>query len=188
MYASVMWKYFRCVLLVAATIWMLAACHTGSRQAARPAPESEQVISAALKELYLKVSALPRQSREQQELVLRMAREASNGKELLLVMRAAVGVFPSNTEEAEESVEDQLQTVVTAKMMKLATIEQLIGYAEEYPVDERQARHYVERMFELETASPDARSWYRIRAAAGRLKVTDLEQQAQTRGDELTAK
>jgi hypothetical protein len=47
-----------------------------------------------LKSLSIAISKVPPRSPEQQTLVLRMANKASNGEELLVV-RAAVGVFPS---------------------------------------------------------------------------------------------
>jgi succinylarginine dihydrolase len=116
-----------------------------------------------------------------------MAEKASNGKELLLVMRAAVGVFPAGTAQAQ-SAESKVRSIVTAKMMELATLDQLIEYAMQYPVNPESARPFVERMFQLGGEKSDSRVWYRIRVAASRLKVGDLERQAQTRGDRLAGR
>ena len=76
-----------------------------ARKAAAPVPEAEQVVSAGLKELYMAASVAAPQSPAQQKVILRMAEKASNGKELLLVMRAAVGVFPANAETQEQRAE-----------------------------------------------------------------------------------
>ena len=65
-----------------------------ARNAATPVPETDQAVGAALKELYMAASAAAPQSPAQQKVILRMAEKASNGKELLLAMRAAVGSFP----------------------------------------------------------------------------------------------
>lgn len=178
-------KGFGSVLLMSAVAWILAACHTASRQAAAPTPETEQVVSEALKELYMAASTAPSQAREQQALILRMAQKATNGKELLLVMRAAIGVFPSVTESGEQTVEGRVRSTVTAKMMQYATLDQLIDYAKTYPIDVERTRQFVERMMELGQNTPDAHVWYRIRSVAFHLKVSDLEQQAQSRGDQL---
>jgi hypothetical protein len=178
-------KYFRDALMVVAAAWILAACHTASRQAAAPTPESEQVIGSALKDLYMKVSTAPPHSPEQQKLILRMAQGATNGKELLLVMRAADGVFPAVAASGQQTPESQVRSTVTAKMMEVATLNQLVDYAVEYPVDTEHARRFVERMFELGNNTSDARVWYRIRVAAFHLGVSDLQQQAQAKGDQL---
>jgi len=185
MYASIMWNHFRSVFLILTATWFLAGCHTASQKAATPVPESEQVVRTALKELYMKVSTASPQSREQQKLILRMAQEANSGKELVLTMRAAVGVFPSEAGWTEESVKARVESVVTEKMRQLAALDQLIEYAAEYPVDPAQAQRYMERLFELGKDNSDPRVWYRIRATASRLKVNDLEKQAQIRGDQL---
>ena len=113
-----------------------------------------------------------------------MAQKATNGKELLLVMRAAIGVFPSEA-SGEPAVESQVCSTVTAKMMQYATLDQLIDYAKVYPVYGEYTRRFVERLFELGRQTSDARAWYRIRAVAFHLKVSDLAQQAQSRGDQL---
>jgi hypothetical protein len=73
-------------------------------------------------------------------------------------------------------------------MMALATLDQLIEYATEYPVDPQSARPFVERMFQLGASRSDARVWYRIKVAAFHLKVGDLERQAQAKGDQLALK
>jgi hypothetical protein len=113
-----------------------------------------------------------------------MAEKASNGKELLLVARAAIGAFPA-TAGPEESQE---RSIVTAKMMELGTLDQLIDYATRYPVDAPTARPFVERMFQLGEGNSNPREWYRIRVVALRLKVGDLERQAQGRGDQLAGR
>jgi len=81
-----------------------------------------------------------------------------------------------------------VRSIVTAKMMELATLDQLIEYAMQYPVNPESARPFVARMFQLGGEKSDSRVWYRIRVAASRLKVGDLERQAQTRGDRLAGR
>jgi hypothetical protein len=161
-------------LLAAGT---LTSCQTASRRAATPLPEPEQIISNNLKELYMAASAAPPQSAEQKKLILRMAEKASNGKELLLTMRAAEGVFPAG--------ETGVHPAVTAKMMQVATVDQMSDYVKQYPVAPESARPYVERMFLLAGNDSDPRVWQRIRAAASRLKLPDLEQQAQAKANDL---
>ena len=129
--------------------WSLASCNTAAKKAAAPVPEAEQVVSASLKELYMAASAAAPQSAAQQKVILRMAEKASNGKELLLVMRAAVGVFPAGAGPQEQRAESQVRSIVTAKMMELGTLDQLIEYATEYSVDPESARPFVQRMFQL---------------------------------------
>jgi hypothetical protein len=178
-------KRFRGAPVVIMVAWSLASCnHAGSRAAA-PVPEAEQVVGSALKELYMAASAAAPHSVAQQRIILRMAGEASNGKELLLVMRAAVGVFPASAASGGQGIETQVHAMVTAKMMALATLDQLIEYATAYPVDPQSARRFVERMFQLANSQPDPRIWYRIKLAAFHLKVSDLERQAQAKGDQL---
>jgi hypothetical protein len=117
-----------------------------------------------------------------------MAGKASNGKELLLVMRAAVGVFPAGSGSKEQAAESRMRSIVTAKMVKLGTLDQLIEYATQYPVNPESARPFVQRMFQLGGEQSDPRVWYRIRVAAFHQGVGDLERQAQTRGDQLAGK
>ncbi len=157
----------------------LTSCQTSRPQAATPLPESEQVIRNTLKDLYIAASASPPQSAEQKKLILRMADKSSNGKELMLTMRAAAGVFAFPSE-------DDIHSVVTAKMMKVATLDQLTAYEKQYQVAPASARRYVERMFELGEAQNDLRVWQRIRAAASRLKLPDLEKAAQAKATELS--
>jgi hypothetical protein len=73
-------------------------------------------------------------------------------------------------------------------MMQVGTLDQLIEYATEYSVDPESARPFVQRMFQLGGENSDPRIWYRIRIAAVRLKVGDLERQAQSRGDQLAGR
>ena len=187
MYAPNMWKHFLGAPVVFMVAWNLASCDTVAKGAAGPVPEAEQVVSAALKQLYMAASAARPQSAAQQKVIQQMAEKASNGKELLLVMRAAVGVFPAGTSQ-EQSAENKVRSIVTAKMMELATLDQLIEYAMQYPVNPESARPVVERMFQLGGEKSDPRVWYRIRVAASRLKVGDLERQAQSRGDQLAGR
>ena len=119
MYAPNMRKRFIGLFMVWLVACGLASCNSAATNAASPVPESEQVVSAALKELYLAASAAAPQSPAQQKVILRMANKASNGKELLLVMRAAVGVFPASTGWQEQTAESQVRSTVTAKMMKV---------------------------------------------------------------------
>ena len=188
MYAPNMWKRFRGVPVVVLVAWGQASCTSAARNAASPVPETDQVVGAAMKELYLAASVAAPQSPAQQKVILRMADKASNGKELLLVMRAAIGVFPASAEGQEQSVESQVRSIVTSKMIPAGTLDQLIEYATRYSVDSESARPFVQRMFQLGGEDSDPRVWYRIRAAASRLKVGDLERQAQFRGDQLAGR
>jgi hypothetical protein len=183
-----MWKRFRGAPVVVLVAWNLASCSTAAKKAAAPVPEAEQVVSEALKELYMAASAADPQSPAQQKVILRMAEKASNGKELLLVMRAAVGVFPADTGWQEQQAESQVSSLVTAKMMELGTLDQLIEYATQYSVDPASARPFVQRMFQLGQQRSEARDWYRIKTTAVRLKVSDLERQAQVRADQLAGR
>jgi hypothetical protein len=164
------------VLVAAGT---LASCNISGSQAAAPQAESEQVIGNTLKELYMSASAAPPQSAEQRKLILRMADQSSNGKELLLTMRAAEGVFPTDAE---------LQSVVATKMMRVATLDQMTNYAKQYAIPAESARPYLQRIFELGETQSDPRVWQRIRAAAARLKIADLEKQAQAKADQLATR
>jgi hypothetical protein len=183
-----MWKRFRGVPVVVLVAWNLASCNSAARNAATPVPEAQQVASTALKDLYIAASAAAPQSPAQQKVILRMAEEASNGKELLLVMRAAEGVFPANAGPPEQRTESHVRSIVTAKMMERGTLDQLIEYARQYPVDPESVRPFVQRMFQLGNDSSDPREWYLIRATAFRLKVGDLGREAQARGDLLAGK
>ena len=188
MYAPNMWKGFRGVPVVVMAAWTLASCNTAAKDAAVPQPETEQVVSADLKKLYMAAAAATPQSAAQQKVILQMAEKASNGKELLLVMRAAVGVFPASAGPRELRAESQIRSMVTAKMMRLGTLDQLIEYAMQYSVNPESARPFVQRMFQLGDRNTDRRVWYRIRVAASHLKVGDLERQAQARGDQLASR
>lgn len=159
----------------------LTSCQSAPRRAAAPLPESEQVVSNALKDLYMSASAAPPRSAEQKKLILRMADKASNGRELLLTMRAAAGVFPITEDPSVHSV-------VTAKMMQVGTLDQLTDYEKQYHVPPEIARAYVLRMLELGNAQTDPRVWRRIRAAASRLNLPDLEEQAQAKATDLSSR
>jgi len=176
-----------CVLLIVTVAWILASCHT-ARQSAAPVPESEQVVGEALKGLYMAASAAAPQSPAQQKVILRMAEKASNGKELLLVARAAEGVFPSGAGPEGQRLESQVHSLVTAKMMQVATLEQMVEYSTAHAVDPENARAFVQRLFELGSGNSDPRAWYRIRGAAFHLKLNDLERQAQARADQLAGR
>jgi hypothetical protein len=182
-----MWKFCG-VLLIPLAAWNLAACHTAPRKASTPIPEAEQAIGESLKALYMSASAAVPQSPEQQKVILRMAEKASNGKELLLVMRAAVGVFATNAGAPENPVEKRLRSIVAGKMMQVAALDQLIEYSMQYSVEPESARRFVQRMFQLGEGNSNPRVWYRIRVAALHLKLNDLERQAQARGDELAGR
>ncbi len=156
MYAPNMWKHFRGVPAVVLAAGSLASCNSAARNAA-PVPEAEQVVGAGLKELYMAASAAAPQSPAQQKVILRMAEKASNGKELLLTMRAAVGVFPSGAGPQDQSAESHVRSIVTAKMMELGTLDQLIEYATEYFVNPESTRAFVERMFQLGNENSEPR-------------------------------
>ena len=182
-----MWKLRACTWLGVAVALALPSCHTASRQEVATT-ESQQVIGESLKQLYMACSAAPRQSPAQQKLVLQMAEKASNGKELLLVMRAAEGVFPAGQNLPGPTTESRVRSIVAAKMMQVATLNQLIEYAMHYSVSAEDARPFAERMFQLADQNSNPRIWYGIKRAANHLKVGDLEQQAQSRGDQLASK
>ena len=74
------------------------------------------------------------------------------------------------------------------RSMELGTLDQLIEYAMQYSVSPERARPFVQRMFQLGDENSDPRVWYRIRAAAFRLKAGDLERQAQAKGDQLAGR
>lgn len=177
-----MWKLHACTWLGAAAALVLPACHTASREEVA-VPESQQVISEPLKQLYMACSAAPPQSAAQQKLVLNMAEKASNGKELLLVMRAGVGVFPPG-----QITESHIRSMVAAKMMQVATLHQLIEYARHYSVNPEDARPFAQRMFQLADEDPNPQTWYGIQLATYHLKVGDLEQQAQAKADQLAGR
>jgi len=171
-------------LMVALT---MAGCHNALQEPAN-LPESAQVIRDSLKTLYMDASAAPPRSVAQQRLVLKMAREASNGKELLLTLRAAVGVFPEGADAGAESTESHLRSIIAAKMMKLGTLDQLIECAMRYPINRGDSQPFVARMFRLADQVRDARVWYRIRLAALHLNASEMAGQAQTRGELLAGK
>lgn len=157
----------------------LISCQRSEPRAAAPLPESEQVISNSLKDLYMATSAAPPQSAEEKKLILRMANEAANGKELMLTMRATTGMFGT-------PFRDEIHSIVTAKMVKVATLDQLTEYERSYHVPPASARLYGGRMFDLGKTQNDSRAWHRIRAAAFRLKLPDLEQAAQVKATKLS--
>ena len=186
MYSLNMWKLRACTWLGAAAALVLPSCHTASREEAART-ESEQMISDSLKELYMASSAAPPQSLEQQKLILRMAEKASNGKELLLVMRGGMGVFPAD-QGSPGQTESRVRSIVAAKMMRFATLNQLIEYAMRYSVNPEDARQFAQRMFQLADKDSNPQIWYRIKLAAYHLKVGDLERQAQAKGDQLAGR
>ena len=132
------------------------------------------------------VSKAPPHSAVQQQLVLKMAETAANGKELLMAMRAGMGVFPPHGGSSDRDVGTRVRSTVTAKMVKVATLNQLMEYAARYVVDPENARPLVERMCELGGSAPDPQIWLRIHAAAARFNLSDLERLAQARGERLT--
>jgi len=182
-----MWKRLLGMPAIILAAWNLASCDVSAKKPAHPVPEAEQVVSETMKALYMAASQAAPQSPAQQKVVLKMAQEASNGKELLLVMRAAVGVFPADAGPAEQA-EGQVQSMVTRKIMELGTLDQLIEYASQYSVDPASSRPFVARMFQLGQEQSEARAWYRIRTAAFHLKVSDLERQAQSKADQLAGR
>jgi len=180
-----MWKLVVNAPLAVVGTLMLVSCHTAAKQETTNQTDSNQVISPALKDLYMASSAAPPGSQAQQKTVLQMAEKASNGRELLLVMRAAVGVFPADRKSPEPLTERRLRSIVAAKMMKAATLEQLMEYARNYAINPEDARSMIDRMFQLAGRIADAPTWYRIKRAALAFRIADLAQQAQTRGDLL---
>jgi hypothetical protein len=139
--------------------WNLASGNTAASNAAVPVPEAEQVVSAALKKLYMAAAAAVPQSPAQQNVILQMTEKASNGKELLLVMRAAVGTFPASTGSLEHRAGSQVRSIVTVKMIELGTLDQLIEYATQYSVNPESARPFVQRIFQLGVRTPTRGVW-----------------------------
>ncbi len=183
-----MWKRFSGVPVVVMVAGALASCNTAAKDSAARAPESPQAVSSGLKDLYMAASAAPPQSAEQQKIILQMAERAANAREALLVMRAAVGVFPAHPDSQKPGAEGRVRSLVTAKMTHFGNLEQLVEYASQYPVDPSGARPFVQRMFQLAGDSTDPHVWYRIKTAAYHLKVSDLERQAQAKADQLTGR
>jgi len=183
-----MLKGFRGAPVVVLVAYSLATGHTAAGHAAAPQPESEQVVSAEMKKLYMAAAAAAPQSQAQQSVIRQMAEKAANGKEVLLAMRAAVGAFPAFAGSQEDPAERQVRSLLTSKMMDFGTLDQLIEYAKQSSVYPESARPFVERMFQLAGPSSDKRVWYRIKVAAARLKVADLERQAQVKADQLAGK
>lgn len=186
-----MWSLRAFTWLGAAGALALSSCHTASREEVAET-ESQQVISESLKKLYMACSAAPRQSAAQQKLVLHMAEQASNGKELLLVMRAGMDVFPDSQsppgQYPAQPAEGRLRSLVAAKMMRVATLHQLIEYARLYPINPEDSQPYAQRMLQFAEQNRDPRIWYGIRVAAYHLKMGDLERQAKAKEDELATK
>jgi hypothetical protein len=182
-----MWKLVGRIPLALMVALALASCHTAPQDASNP-PESAQAIRESLKTLYMDCSAAPPGSIAQQKLVLRMAEKASNGKELLLTLRAVVGVFPESADRETQRAESHLRSIITAKMMKLATLDQLIECAMRDAINREDAQPFVQHMFRLADQIHDARVWYRIQLAAFHLNASDLAQQAQAKGDLLAGK
>jgi hypothetical protein len=155
---------------------------------ARPQPEAEQVVSRSVKRFYMDAAAVAPRPPAQQKVILQMAEKASNGKELLLVMRAAVGGFRADAGSQEHPVERQVRSIVMAKMMECGTLDQLIEYATQYTVNPASARPFVQQIFRFGEGNSDPRVWYRIRISASHVNVGDLEQEAQARGDKLAGR
>jgi hypothetical protein len=163
--------------------WSLPSCQI-VRMAATPAPEAEQVVREEMKHLYVAASAAGPHSSERQHLIQRTAEQASNGKELLLVMQAGLGPYPSEPGVQENPADSQVRAAVTAKTIELATLDQLIVYAKQYAVHPASARLLIQRMFQLANGSPEPGSWARVREAGILLGENDLEQQAEARASQ----
>ena len=183
-----MLKGFRGASLVVMVAWNLASGIEVAGGATVPQPETEQVVATEMKKLYMAAAAAPPQSTAQQQVIRQMAGKASNGKELLLTMRAAVGAFPAGNGSQDHPAESQVRSMVTAKIMQVGTLEQLLEYATQYSVSPESARPFVQRMIQLGGPKTDARIWHRIRLVASRLKVPDLEREALLRADALSGK
>ena len=180
MYSQRMGKRRPGTWLGVAVVFVLCSCRTASQEA--PIPESSQVISDSLAQLYMQCSTAPPHSPAQQHLVIVMADKASNGKELLMVMRADLGVFPPG-----DPNETRVRHTVETKMMKVGTLNQLIEYADLYPVNPEDERPFAQHIFVLAGNDQDPGTWYRVKAAEHHLNVGDLEEQAQAKGDQLRA-
>jgi hypothetical protein len=179
---------FRGVPFLVMVAWNLVSGHAVAGGQTAPQPETEQVVSTELKKLYMAVAAATPHSAAQQEVIRQMAATASNGKELLLTMRAGIGVFPAAKGSQENPAESRIRAIATAKMMQAGTVEQLIEFATQYSVSADSARPFVQRMMQLGSQNSDPRIWHRIRLVASRLRVPDLEKEALAKAEELTSK
>lgn len=185
MYAQCMWKLLRYAPLAIGAV--VLACRS-SLQQNTAAATPPAIISESVKDLYMACSAARPRSASQQKLLLEMAHEASNGKELLLVMRAAEGVFPAQAAPQEVKAERHLRGMVASKMIKSAGLDELIEYAMKYSINPEDGRPFVQRMLQLAVENPDPRIWSRIQRAAVQWNVTDLALQAEATQKELTGK
>jgi hypothetical protein len=52
-----------------------------------------------------------------------------------------------------------VRSIVTAKMIELGTLDQLIEYATQYSVNPESARPFVQRIFQLGGRNSDSRVW-----------------------------
>ena len=167
------------VPLVLVAALNLSSCQTMWKTT--PIPEAKQVISKELKTLYMDATAAPPQSAVRQNVLQRMAERAANGKELLLVMEAGLGPYPANSGARESRTESQVRSMVTAKMMQMATLDQLVVYAKEYAVYPGSARLLIQRMFQLADGDSEPGTWARISEVASMLGEDDLTQRAEAK-------
>lgn len=130
-------------------------------------------------------SAAPPRSAEQQKLLLKMARKASNGKELLLAMRAAEGVFSADASAPGSATESRFRGMVASKMIQLGSLDELIEYTMRYSINPEDARPFVQRMLQLAADNRDPRIWSRIQRGAVQWKVADLAVQAGNKRKDL---
>jgi len=182
-----MWKLAQNIPLALMAASILFSCHTAPREAANP-EESAQTIRDSVKALYMEASAATPHSVAQQKLLLKMAQESLSGAELLLTLRAAVGVFPPGPDAETQRAERQLRAIIADKLIKAGTLDQLIECAMRYPINQQDAQPFVQRIWRLADQVHDARVWDRIRLAAFHLNARDMAQQAQLRIDLLSGR
>ena len=184
MYARDMWTLRYAPL---ATSLLVLACQPSPQQGTVTGA-SPALISDSIKEFYMACSAAPPRSPEQQKLLLKMANKASNGKELLLVMRAAEGVFPAVATPPESGRQSHFRGIVTGKMIQLASLDELIEYMMRYSINAEDARPFIQRMLQLAAGSQDPRIWSRIQHGAVQWKLADLALQAEAKRKDLLSK
>jgi len=182
-----MWKLSRDIPLALMATVTLSSCRTTPWEAASP-KESAQAVRDSVKAAYMDVSAVSPHSVAQQKLLLKMAQESTNGAELLLTLRAAVGVFPQGPNAGMQGTERQFRAIIGDKLIKVGTLDQLIECVMRYQINQADGQPFIERMFRLADQVHDARVWDRIRLAALHLNASDMAQQAQLRIDLLSGK
>jgi hypothetical protein len=179
-------RMFRALLAAALSVGLTGCGSSPRTQEPASAAGDRQSIGPEMKRLYMACSAAPRQSPQQQKLVRQMAETASNGQELLMTMRASIGVFPGDAAASVQKEEHAVRSLVAAKLIKAGNLEELTQFAVQYTVNREDSRPLVERMFELASANRDPAQWQQVARAARGVSALDLAQQALAQREALT--